>query len=562
MKAKLLLKSFKLLLDYKPWWLVWIFLLSLLLGAGQGFSVVLLIPFLELLEVGTTEANNPLVNFFANWFEAWNISLRLENVLLIYVVVLGLIALITYGKYMLQSAYQQQFTYRIRRRLFRKIILSDWAELTTKSRHNHLQVLTEEVPKLSDYFHFYLQLLGRLLMLAAYLFYAYLISPGFTLLVAATGLAALILFRGYLGRARSLGRSYVAVFNNLLKYIDDFWASVKVAKVHHSEDVYYNKFEKASHDMLKLEYKMNQTYALPQLFYKLTGILILTVVIYAGYRLDQIPLSGFFILIILFARILPQFTGINNDLNHIFAYMGPVQMVLDLDEKLHEQQFTQIHTRQRLEVHREIKLRDIHFSYPGNPPVFQGLHAHIPALSFTGIVGETGSGKTTLIDIIAGLQQPEKGEVMVDGISLEGEKIIQWKNGLAYLPQQPMFIDGTIRDNLIWDNRQQLTDETLWESLRMVRAESLISKLDEGLDTFIPNYPFRFSGGECQKLALARVLLRQPTLLILDEATSSLDTVNEAALMEVISLLKKQVTIIMVTHRQSVFPWFDHVIKL
>ena len=217
MKADLIVKSFRLLLAYKPWWLVWLFLLSLLLGAGQGFSVVLLIPFLQLLEVGTAADTNPLVDFFARWFEAWNISLSLEGMLLIYVVVLSLVALLYYGKYLLQSAYQQQFTYRLRRRLFRKIILCDWAELNSKSRHNHLQVLTEEVPKLSDYYHFYLQLLSRLVMMAAYLFYAFLLSPRFTLLVLFTGLVAFVLMRGFLGRARKLGHSYVATFNRLLK---------------------------------------------------------------------------------------------------------------------------------------------------------------------------------------------------------------------------------------------------------------------------------------------------------------------------------------------------------
>jgi ATP-binding cassette subfamily C protein len=130
------------------------------------------------------------------------------------------------------------------------------------------------------------------------------------------------------------------------------------------------------------------------------------------------------------------------------------------------------------------------------------------------------------------------------------------------LPQDPFFIDGTLRENLVWDSGGDITDEEIWEVLEQVNAVHLVKRFRKGLDAFIVNYTFTFSGGECQRLALARVLLRKPGLLLLDEATSSLDTENEAQIMEVLAKLKEKISVVFVTHRSSLLKWFDAVIKL
>ncbi len=150
----------------------------------------------------------------------------------------------------------------------------------------------------------------------------------------------------------------------------------------------------------------------------------------------------------------------------------------------------------------------------------------------------------------------------VDGQLLNDESLPLWKRSIGYLPQDSFFIDGTLRENLVWDSRQEISDDMIWEVLDHVNAAHLVKRSGNGLDEYIANYQFSFSGGECQRLALARVLLRKPHLLLLDEATSSLDSENERQIMEVIVKLKKQVTIIFVTHRITLLPYFDKIIRL
>ena len=148
--------TFKLLRDHHPRKLVLIFFITLLMGMNSGFSIMLLIPLLQLLKIGEgTVADGPAL-FFQNLAEKAGFNITIESVLLIYVIILTLSALLQYWKSMLDTGYQQTFIYNLRRRLFRKIIMAEWQTLNGRSKTNHLQVLTKEVPNLANYYYFYL----------------------------------------------------------------------------------------------------------------------------------------------------------------------------------------------------------------------------------------------------------------------------------------------------------------------------------------------------------------------------------------------------------------------
>jgi ATP-binding cassette subfamily C protein len=556
------LKTFRLLREHKPGKLAVIFAITLFNGITAGFSIVLLIPLLQLLNVGSGEPAEGTALFFKNLADRVGIGLTIESILLVYLVLLTLTPLLQYLKSLLDAGYQQTFIYRLRRRLFRKIILADWSLLNHKSKTNHLQVLTKEVPGVAGYYYYYLHMIMSLLMTLAYLAWAVLISPGFTLIIAGVGVLLFIFLRRFLFKAFHLGEGLIDSYSRLLKYIDDFWETVKIAKVHSSEQFYYEKFDEANTSLLNLEYKIRKNSSLPQLIYRIAGIVVLAFVVYAGYKGGYMPLTSLFILILLFSRIFPQFVGINSNINTIISMIPSVRMVMQLDEELPEKDFEASPADKGFSLEREIKLDKISFSYPGGEKLFDNFSATIPANKITGIIGESGRGKTTLIDIIAGLQAPDEGTVSVDGRSLDEGFLPAWKNSIGYLPQDPFFIDGTLRENLVWDSNPGVSDSEILKVLDSVNASYLLKRFRKGLDEHIVNYQFNFSGGECQRLALARVMLRNPDMLLLDEATSSLDSENEKQVMDAIMQLKDQVTVIFVTHRASLLPYFDKIISL
>jgi ATP-binding cassette subfamily C protein len=530
---------------------------------NSGFSIVLLIPLLQLLEIGNSGASpdGPAL-FFQDLAGKAGIEITLGSVLIIYVIILSVNAFIQYWKSILDARYQQSLIYNIRRRLFRKIIMADWQTLNTRSRTNHLQVLTKEVPNLANYIYFYLRLLTTVIITASYVAYALAVSPEFTLMIIAVGGILFFILRRYLSRSFQLGEGFVSSYNRLLKYIDDFWQTVKIAKVHSSEDFYYNKFDEANTSLLDLEFRMQKNYSLPQLIYRISGIFVLVIIVYLGYNTGNIPLASFFILILLFSRIFPQFVAMNTDVNMILANIASVKLVMKLDEDFPDPVFIRSDGTETIEIKKEISLENLSFAYPDSGTLFTDLSGSIPANRLTAILGESGIGKTTLIDILAGLQKPSSGFIKIDGRKLDDSLSPLWKKSIGYLPQDTFFIDGTLRENLVWDSQGNPSDDEIKAILEQVNASHLAGRFKNGLDEFIVNYQYTFSGGECQRLALARVLLRKPGLLLLDEATASLDAENEAMIMEVLTKLKEKVTIVFVTHRETLGPYFDKVIRL
>ncbi len=590
-----IIRTFGLLRDHEPWKLVLIFLLTLLQGVTGGFSIVLLIPLLQLLNIGTGGEPEGIALAIRNFAEGAGIEITIGSILVVYMVLLTFSALIQYLKALLDARYQQTFIYTLRRRLFRKIIMADWQLLNSRSKTNHLQVLTREVPNLAAYYFFYLRLLTTVIMTGAYTLYALLISARFTLIIIGVGALTFLAMRRFLSRSFRLGKGYVDSYNRLLKYIDDFWQTVKIAKVHSSEDYYYNRFDEASTSLLNMEYRMQRNWSLPQLIQRIVGLVVLVGIVWFGYKSGSTPMASFVILILLFSRIFPQLIAINTDINMIVANVPSVKLVMQLDADLpdvgvsaerregsEERGARRAKSAERgVELKEGIRLEGITFSYPDGERLFDGFNAEIRAHNITGILGQSGRGKTTLIDLIAGLQKPAAGRILVDGVLLDEKLLPRWKAGLGYLPQDPFFIDGTLRENLVWDSTPGagggglpgktgggseagggIGDEEIMAVLEQVNAAHLVKRFRKGLDAFVVNYQTAFSGGECQRLALARVLLRKPSVLLLDEATSSLDAENEATVMEVLAKLKERVTIVFVTHRESVTRWFDEVIKI
>jgi len=287
-------------------------------------------------------------------------------------------------KALLDARYQQTFIYTLRRRLFRKIIMADWQLLNSRSKTNHLQVLTREVPNLANYYFYFLRLLTTVIMTGAYTLYALLISGRFTLVIIAVGALLFFALRTYLRRSLRLGQGYADSYNRLLKYIDDFWQTVKIAKVHSSEEFYASRFDEANVSLLNMEYMMQRNWSFPQLIQRIAGLLVLVAIVWFGYRSGSVPMSSFVILILLFSRIFPQMISMNTDISMIVANVASVRLVMELDEDLPDCDL-RFASRElgSAELKEGIRLEGISFSYPDGSRLFDGFGAYIRARSIT-----------------------------------------------------------------------------------------------------------------------------------------------------------------------------------
>src|SRR6266536_6524178 len=212
-----------------------------------------------------------------------------------------------------------------------------------------------------------------------------------------------------------------------------------------------------------------------------------------------------------------------------------------------------------------ISLRGVSFRYPGASRLaLDGLSLTIPKNTSLGIIGPTGSGKSTLVDLLLGLYQPTAGEVLIDDRPLTPELVPSWQASIGYVPQDIFLIDDTIARNIAFglpDN--EIDDARLQEVCAIAQILNFIeTELRDGFQTTAGERGVRLSGGQRQRLGLARALYHRPSLLLLDEATSALDTATEAKLIEALHSLTGKLTIIMATHRLSSMGGYDELINL
>lgn len=208
-----------------------------------------------------------------------------------------------------------------------------------------------------------------------------------------------------------------------------------------------------------------------------------------------------------------------------------------------------------------VELRNVDFTYPGRAETLRQISLTIRRGETTALVGESGSGKSTISDLVLGLQIPESGDVLLDGVPLADWSQNSFRERVGYVPQDPLLFHASIRENLVWAVGHA-GDGELWEACRTANAESFIRALPQGLDTIVGDRGLRLSGGQRQRIALARALLRKPELLILDEATSSLDSESERLIQQAIDGLTGATTLLVIAHRLSTISRADRVYVL
>jgi len=203
-------------------------------------------------------------------------------------------------------------------------------------------------------------------------------------------------------------------------------------------------------------------------------------------------------------------------------------------------------------------------AHDANAAALRNFSLTIEPGTFLGITGPSGAGKTTFADLLSGLYPPDTGDIAICGLSLKSGVLPDWRRQISYVSQDPFMFHDTIRRNLAWAGvgEEAVQDATIWAALELAGADDLVRRMDNGLETVVGERGALVSGGERQRLALARAMLRRPRLLILDEATNAIDVVGETLLLKRLIALKPRPTIVMIAHRAESLSLCDRIITL
>jgi len=221
-------------------------------------------------------------------------------------------------------------------------------------------------------------------------------------------------------------------------------------------------------------------------------------------------------------------------------------------------------TTEPLRFCSELRFNKVSFRYgPDMPWVLRNADLSIRRGERIGIVGETGCGKSTIVDLLMGLLEPTMGEFLVDGKPMQGERLCQWRSAVAHVPQSIFLIDASIAENIALGTTKEAIDQAKLEKVcKQAQIAGLIESLDEGYNTCVGERGIRLSGGQRQRIGIARALYKQAAVLVLDEATSALDQATENRVMEGIRNLSKDLTIVIIAHRLSTLEQCDRIARV
>jgi ATP-binding cassette subfamily C protein len=265
----------------------------------------------------------------------------------------------------------------------------------------------------------------------------------------------------------------------------------------------------------------------------------------------SIPTAELLILLFLFMRMIPKFSTIQTSYQYFINMMPAFATVMDLEKECKNAEELKSKTDE-IKLKDKLTFENVSFSYSrkNNPFGFKDLNLTIGAGKTTAVAGLSGAGKSTIADMVMGLILPDEGSIQIDKKALNPDNLSNWRNQIGYVAQDTFLFNDTIKNNLIFAD-PEADDNDIWEVLKQASADEFVLKLPDGLDTLIGDRGVLLSGGERQRLALARALLRKPSLLILDEATSNLDSKNEGKILDSIEKLHGDITMLVIAHRLS-----------
>jgi ATP-binding cassette subfamily C protein len=304
-------------------------------------------------------------------------------------------------------------------------------------------------------------------------------------------------------------------------------------------------------------------YAVASALFSIGTAAALAVIVWFAMTRMALPTATVLLCIYLFARIVPRFNALLSSYrylkNALPAYSNVRAMIAWTDANRAEP----LIGATDVSLTRQVEIRDVTFQYPTarERVAVEDVSMRIGAGETVALVGRSGAGKSTLADLLLGLLEPSEGQVVIDGEPLAMENATAWRTRIGYVPQRTFLLHDTVCANLAW-GAPGSTEGQMWEALRLAGAEDFVRRLPGELDAVIGDEGALLSGGEQQRLALARALLREPELLILDEATSALDFENERSILDALGELDGRIATLLITHRLQVAREADRIYVL
>lgn len=525
----------------------------------EGIGLSLVIPVLYKL-LGQADQSG-IDEKFSKAFAFIGVEYSLLNVLIALVLAFVVKSIGMYVSRKIVSQTAAYFFTLIQERIFRAFFSSRLEYINKTSDGSIVNSVIQESNRAALSFLYVAQWISNVLSMALYCAIAVSAAGMLAVYAALMGLILFYPLKRITHRLEIVGQEYVKLQEKIQSSLIESIAGIKVIKAQARESDVMRIFN----DLLRInENQWSRIYfysGAMAIFSNPLGVFILAVILYGGYTLG-VSVPKLFVFLVAFQRLLPTLSTLQN-LRNSLAMSIPG---LDRVDQIIKESVSHVERSGGVKfehLNKEIRFENVGFSYDNGKPIFQDLSLTIPKGKTVAILGPSGQGKTSLIDLILGFYDAKTGSIKIDDIALNTLDITSWRQKIAYVSQETVLFNTTVRDNISWGN-SLVSEDKIKEAARRAHALEFINELDNGFDTVVGDRGVRLSGGQRQRIALARALVQNPEVLILDEATSALDSEAENMIKKSIQELKStgELTIIMVAHRLTTVQSADYIFVL
>jgi len=541
------------------------FAIAVLIGMGltQGIGLLMLIPFLQLIGIGDS-APTGLVKTIGKVWNFTGLPLSLPAVLAVYVGIVSLYAVIQRWSTILNSKLSHSFTRNLRDDLFSSMARVQWLRFIQIRGSDINHVMTSNLTAIDNGTYGLFSLISTIFVALVHIGIAMMLSFPLACVVLVSSGALLLILRPLNRRSYELGEEWRKTMAALFGVLMDHLTGMKVAKSFGAEERHIRSFCSLSANLEQQANRFAGILSSTGMYYEIGGVIVVSVFFLVGVQFLQLPVPRLLIMLFLFASLVPMFSRIQRMWQGTLNMLPAYEAVLEMGQKfLSAEEPVVSDEADPIELESAVEFHDVYFQYDKEDSnfVLNGIDVVIRARETTVILGPSGGGKSTFADLLIGLLTPDMGQVLVDGKPLEGDLLHSWRKSVGYVPQESLLFHETLQWNMQWASPES-TEEDIWQALRLAAAEDFVRALPEGLNTIVGDRGARLSGGQRQRIALARALLRKPTMLLLDEATSNLDARNEQLIIQALRELRGTMTVVFISHRQSAVECADRVVVI
>ncbi len=445
--------------------------------------------------------------------------------------------------------------------MLRRTLLASWPYLLKQKIGTIQNTLVRDIQRTSNLFEVTGQVIQSFSGFCMYLFVAINISPTMTLFTLVGGAVLLLIVRPLLLKSRRMGDAIAETEKGYAQFLTEHIMGMKVLKTAGADRAAIKNGNQRMSRLRDLSLRQVLVRSVSGSLFQPFSLIFVVVLFVISYRSPGFSVAAFAATLYLIQKIFTYLESGQNALHGITELLPYAQNVQKFKKEFGDNREVGVEGTKDFVFKAQLVFDRVSFAYATDAPILSEVSFTLKQGQTLALIGQSGAGKTTTADLLLRLFKPSGGTIMLDGVSISDIAMQKWRAAIGYVAQEVFLFNGTIEENIRF-YRNNLTNEDIIAAAKQANIFDFISKLPEGFETVVGDRGVLLSGGQRQRIALARALVHKPQLLILDEATSSLDSESEKLIQEAIHRLRGSVSVFIIAHRLSTIENADTIVVL